>query len=87
MMIQELFIGPCTKDKAASAHLIIDKTEYVICTCGSYVNVYTGRAIRLRTAGKCFWNVEEIATHYKKHGPQLLEYARKLLCMCPAEAL
>lgn len=80
MVIQEIEIHGKSKEKgSAKIHISIDGKEYTLLSCGTTVNVITGHAYLFRSLGKCFWEVKDILTHYKKHGKELYEYAVKVL--------
>lgn len=71
-----------TETSSATVRLMIDKKEYLLISGGSTVNVVCGNAFSLRTLGKCFWDVENIETHYKKHGKVLVQFAKELMASC-----
>lgn len=82
MTILEINSKPQTDSNAAMIHISVDGTEYMIIAArGGWVTVIAGAywISSQRTLGKCFHNVSDIETHYKKHGKVVLEYANKLL--------
>lgn len=66
--------------KHASASVMVEgKREYsVFVSRLGYASIATGNAIRLRTTGKTFHNIGDVATHYKRDGVALLEVCREL---------
>ncbi len=82
MTIQEIRISPRTKDTCAVVHISVEGREYQLYSSGTAISVVNPEArIRrgiYRSLGKCFEEVAEIGTHYKKHGKQLMEYAKRV---------
>ncbi len=77
----EIAVSPRTKDSSAMIHILIEKTEYIFLSCGNTVNVITGHALirhRRKSLGKCFWEIADIGTHYKKNSMVLMEYAKRV---------
>jgi hypothetical protein len=68
--------------KNASAIVNIDNgrtvREYQMYVGQSFIAIATGNAIKLRTPGKSFHNINDIGTHYKKDGQALLAVAVEL---------
>ena len=81
MNVLEIEISPKKSDSCAMAHFAVDGTEYMVLAGGHSVSVVAGKLWinSRRSMGKCFHNIGEIETHYKKHGKIIREYADRLM--------
>ena len=79
MLIQEIALTHAEPGKAATAHLQIDGKEYMLLGSRLGVTVLCGRWCHDRRAlGKSFYSPENLVSHYRKHGAELLRYANRI---------
>lgn len=80
MLIQEISFNAGDSERSASAHISIDGKEYLLVGGRGSVTVVAGRVWinSRRSFGRTFWKAEELVSHYKRHGAELLRYANRL---------